>query len=120
MSEPITSVVLAGRGLLRWPLGEERVNYRVTIRLDNVISGIWVGSPVPDILHRPSRHGNMFLHMPEGRRIALNVAPNAHLSADGAMQRSLDGQDWWTDITPWLPFLTPDRFTLVMKIGPLQ
>jgi hypothetical protein len=35
MSEPLTSVVLAGRGLLRWPGGEERVHYRVTIRLDN-------------------------------------------------------------------------------------
>ena len=120
MVEPITSVVLAGRGLLRWPGGEERVHYRVTIRLDNAVTGIWVGSPVPEILHRPSRHGNIFLHMLEGRRLALNVAPTGHLSPDGPMQRSLDGQDWWIDMTPWLPFETPDRFTLVMKIGALQ
>lgn len=36
------------------------------------------------------------------------------------MERSLDGQDWWLDMTPWLPFETPDRSTLVMKIGPVQ
>ena len=119
MPEPITSVVLAGRGLLRWPGGEERVNYRVTIRLDNSVTGIWVGDPIPSILHRPSRHAHIFLHMPEGRRIGLNVAPNGHLSPDGPMQRSLDGQDWWEDITAWLPFETPDRFTLVMKMGPV-
>ena len=54
MSEPITSVVLAGRGLLRWPGGEERVKYRVTIRLDNTVIRVWVGEPVPAILHRAS------------------------------------------------------------------
>jgi hypothetical protein len=58
--------------------------------------------------------------MPEGRRIALNVAPNGHLSPDGPMERSLDGQDWWADTTPWLPFETPDRFTLAMKAGRVQ
>ena len=75
---------------------------------------------IPSILHRPSRHGNLFLHMPEGRRVPLNVAPNGHLTPDGPMERSLDGQDWWVDMTPWLPFETPDRSTLVMKIGPVQ
>ena len=120
MGEPVTSVVLAGRGLLRWPGGEERVGYRVTVGLDNVVHGIWIGSHVPDILHRPSRHGKIFLHMPEGRRLALNVAPNGHLSADGPIERSLEGQDWWKDTTPWLPFETPDRFTLVMKVGSTQ
>jgi hypothetical protein len=32
----------------------------------------------------------------------------------------LDGQDWWIDSTPWLPFETPDRFTLAMKAGSTQ
>jgi|GraSoiStandDraft_48_1057284.scaffolds.fasta_scaffold415639_2 hypothetical protein len=120
MSEPVTSVVLAGRGLLRWPGGEERVSYRITVGLDSVVHGIWIGSPVPDVLRRPSRHGNIFLHMPEGRRLPLNVAPNGHLTADGPIERSLDGQDWWLDTTPWLPFENPDRFTLVIKIGSSQ
>lgn len=120
MAEAIRSVILAGRGLLRWPEGAERVNYRVTVGLDNTIGSIHVGSPSPDILRRPNRHGRMFLHMPEGRRIALNVAPNGHLSPDGPMERSLDGQDWWIDTTPWLPFETPDRFTLAVKAGPVQ
>lgn len=120
MPEPITSVVLAGRGLLRWTGGEERVDYRVTIGLDNRVRGVWVGEPVPAILHRPTRHANIYLHMPEGRRIGVNVEPNRHLTPDGPMQRSLDGQDWWNDITAWLPFETPDRFTLVMKVGPVM
>jgi hypothetical protein len=57
MPEAVRSVVLAGRGLLRWPGGEERVHYRVTIGLDNVISSIHVSEPTPSILRRPSRHG---------------------------------------------------------------
>lgn len=120
MSEAVRSVMLAGRGLIRWPGGEERVPYRVTIGLDNTIGAIYVGEPVPQILTRPSRHGRIFLHMPEGRRVALNVAPTGHLSPDGPIERSLDGQDWWIDTTPWLPFETPDRFTLAMKAGPVQ
>jgi len=120
MKEAVKSITLAGRGLLRWPSGEERCHYRVTVGLDSTVGGIWVGSPAPDILHRPNRHGNMFLHMPEGRRLALNVAANGHLSPDGPIERSLDGQDWWVDMTPWLPFETPDRFTLVLKIGSVQ
>jgi hypothetical protein len=120
MTEAIRSVMLAGRGLLRWPGGEERVNCRVPVGLDNTIGAIHIGSPSPDILQRPSRHGRIFLHMPEGRRIALNVAPNGHLSPDGPMERSLDGQDWWADTTPWLPFETPDRFTLATKAAPVQ
>lgn len=120
MPEAIRSVVLAGKGLLRWPGGEERVNYRVTIGLDSAISAIHIGPPVPDILGRPSRHGRIFMHMPEGRRLALNVAPNGYLSPDGPVERSLDGQDWWVDTTPWLPFETPDRFTLAMKSGSVQ
>lgn len=83
MPEAIRSVMLAGRGLLRWPGGEERVNYRVTIGLDNAIGAIHIGPIVPDVLRRPSRHGRIYLHMPEGRRLALNVAPNGYLSADG-------------------------------------
>ncbi len=120
MSEAVRSVVLAGRGLLRWPGGEERVHYRVTIVLDNVISSIHVSEPMPSILRRPSRHGRIFLHTPEGRRIALNVAPTGQLTPDGPIERSLDGQDWWRDTIPWLPFETPDRFTLAIKIGPVQ
>ena len=120
MSEPVQSVILAGRGLLRWPGGEERVHYRVTIGLDSTIGSIHVSEPTPPILTRPSRHGRMFLHMPEGRRLALNVAPTGHLTPDAPMERSLDGQDWWLDTTPWLPFETPDRFTLAIKAGPVQ
>ncbi len=120
MNEAVTSVMLAGRGLLRWPNGEERVRYRVTVGLDSVVKRIWVGAPVPEILHRPSRHGKIFLHTPDGRRLGLNVAPNGHLSPDGPMERSLDGQDWWVDTTPWLPFETPDRFTLALKTGSVQ
>jgi len=112
--------MLAGRGLLRWPIGEERVHYRVTIQFDGAIHGIQIGSPVPNILHRPSRHSRLFLHMPEGRRIPLNVAPNGHLSADGPIERSVDGQDWWIDSIHWLPFETPDRLTLTMRIGSIQ
>jgi hypothetical protein len=120
MTEAIRSVMLAGKGLLRWPGGEERVNYRITVALDNTITRVHIGSPSPDILRRPSRHGRIYLHMPEGRRLALNVAPNGHLSPDGVMERSLDGQDWWADSTPWLPFETPDRFTLAIKSGSVQ
>jgi hypothetical protein len=118
--EVVHSVVLAGRGLLRWPRGEERVRYKVTVGLDNSIAGIRIGPPVPNILRRPSRHGLLFLHMPEGRRLPLNVAPNGYLSADGPIERSLDGQDWWVDGTPWLPFETPDRYTLAMRQGAVE
>ena len=120
MPEAIRSIMLAGRGLLRWPGGEERVNYRVTVGLDNTVSHIHIAAPVPDILHRPSRHARIFLHMPEGRRIAINVAANGHLSPDSPIERSLNGQDWWLDTTPWLPFETPDRCTLAMRAGPVQ
>ena len=120
MNEPVTSVMRAGRGLLRWPSGEERVHYRVTVGLNSVVNRIWIGSPVPAILSRPSRHAKIFLHTPDGRRLALNVAANGHLSPDGPIERSLDGQDWWIDTTPWLPFETPDRFTLALKTGPVQ
>jgi len=120
VNEPVTSVVLAGKGLLRWPSGEERVRYRITVGLNNVVNRIWIGSPVPDILRRPSRHAKIFLHTPDGRRLGINVAANGHLSPDGVIERSLDGQDWWVDTTPWLPFETPDRFTLAMKIGAVQ
>jgi hypothetical protein len=120
MPEGVRSVMLAGHGLLRWRGGEERVQYRVTVGLDSVIGAIHIGPPVPDILGRPNRHGGIFLHMPEGRRLALNVAPNGYLSPDGPVERSLDGQDWWVDTTPWLPFETPDRLTLAMKAGPVQ
>jgi hypothetical protein len=120
MPEAIRSVMLAGRGLLRWQGGEERVRYRVNVGLDGVIGGVHISPPEPDILSRPSRHLGIFLHMPEGRRLALNVAPNRHLSPDGPIERTLDGQDWWIDTTPWLPFETPNRFTLTMKIGSMQ
>jgi hypothetical protein len=120
MSKQVHSVLLAGKGLLRWPTGEERAPYRVTVGLDSTIQAIHVGPPTPEILHRPSRHGRLFLHMPEGRRIPLNVAPNGHLSPDGPVERTVDGQDWWIDSTPWLPFETPDRVTLVMKAGSVQ
>jgi hypothetical protein len=120
MPEAIRSVMLAGRGLLRWGGGEERVQYRVNVGLDGVIRGVHISSPRPDILSRPSRHLGIFLHMPEGRRLGLNVAPNRHLSPDGPIERSLDAQDWWTDTTPWLPFETADRFTLTMQTGSVQ
>src|SRR5438309_5055403 len=120
MSEPITSVALAGSGLLRWPGGEQRIKYRVTVGLDSRIYKIWIGSPSPDILRRPSRHGHIVLQMPEGRRVAINVAANGHLTPDGPLERSLDGQDWWVDLTPWLPVETADLCMLVLKIGSLQ
>ncbi|MBV9084625.1 MAG: hypothetical protein JOZ62_18270 [Acidobacteriaceae bacterium] len=119
-TEPVKSVMLAGRGLLRWPGGEERVHYRVTVGFHNAIEKIWIGASVPEILHRPSRHGDIFLHMPEGRRLKLKVAPNGHLTPDGPLERSLDGQGWWLDTTPWLPFETPDRYTLAMRAGSVQ
>lgn len=120
MPEAVKSVELAGTGLLRGPFGEERVDYGVTVGLDCVIGRIRVGPPTPDILHRPARHGDLYLYMPDGRRLALNVSPNGHLSPDGPIERSLDAEEWWTDITPWLPVEVPGRFTLSMKMGPLQ
>lgn len=93
MPEAIQSVILAGRGLLRWSGAEERVPYRIILRLDNTINSIHIGPPTPAVLYRPGRHGQIFLHTPEGRRVPLNVAPNGHLSPDGSMERSLDGQD---------------------------
>jgi hypothetical protein len=120
VSESVRSVMFAGRGLLRWPGGEDTAYYRVTVALDSSISGIHVALPVPKILTRPSRHGGIFLHMPEGRRLALNVAPNGYLSPDGPIERSFDGQDWWVDSTPWLPLETPGRFMLALKAGPVQ
>ncbi|MFL6446400.1 MAG: hypothetical protein ACJ746_01695 [Bryobacteraceae bacterium] len=120
MSEPVKSVVLAGSGLLWWPKGEEPITYRVTLGLDGNIQKIWIGPPTPEILRRPSRHANIALHMPEGRRVRLNVAPNAYLTPDGPMERSFNGQDWWLDLTPWVPIETPDRFMLVVKAGSVQ
>ena len=120
MAEAIQSVMLAGNGLLRWPGHEERVQYRFTVGFDSVITGIHVEPPDVDILRRPSRHSGLYLHTPEGRRLALNVAPNGHLTPDGPLERSLDGQDWWLDSTPWLPFETPDRVTLSMRRGSVQ
>lgn len=120
MSQAIQSVMLAGRGVLRWPGREERVHYRLTVGLDCVISGIHITPPDLDILRRPSRHLGLYLRLPEGRRIALNVSPNGYVSPDGPMERTLDGQDWWTDTTPWLPFETPDRVTLSIRRGTVQ
>lgn len=112
--------MLAGSGLLRWPGKEERVHYKFTVGFDGVIAGIHITPPDVDILRRPSRHFGLYLHTPEGRRLALNVAPNAYISPDGPLERSLDGQDWWVDATPWLPFETPDRVTLIMRCGSVQ
>ncbi len=120
MAELVRSVVLAGIGVIRWPAGEKSAEYRVTLGLDNAIGPIRIGPPVPDILTRPIRHGNIFLHMQDGRRVALNVAPNGHLSADGPIERGSDEVGWWADITPWIPLEIPNHFTLTMKIGPVQ
>jgi hypothetical protein len=120
MSEPVRSVMLAGTGELRWPGGEQRVKYRVSIGFDAVIGRVHVEPQDIEILRRPSRHQGIFLHTPEGRRLALNVSPNGYLSPDGPIERSLDGQDWWTDRMPWLQFETPDRYTLAMKVGGVQ
>lgn len=120
VGEKIESVMLTGRGLVRWPGGEEQVSYRVSVGLDGTISALHVGPSVPEILRRPSRHGRIFLCMPEGQRIALNVAPNGYLSPDSQLERSLDGQDWWVETIPWLPFETPDRLLLAMKAGSVQ
>lgn len=120
MAQAIQTVMLAGKGLLRWPGHEERVRFRLTVGLDGVIGAIHITPPDLDILRRPSRHLGLYLHTPEGRRLALNVAPNGHVTPDGPMERSLDGQDWWTDSTPWLPFETPDRVTLSMRRGSVQ
>ena len=118
--EKVGSVMLAGRGLVRWPGGEERVSYRVSVGFDGTISAVHVGPPVPGILQRPSRHGRICLYMPEGQRIALDVAPNGRLSPYSRLERSLDGQDWWVETIPWLPFETPDRLILAMKAGSVQ
>ena len=120
MPEAIQKVMLAGNGLLRWPGREERVHYRLVVGFDGVISRINIRPTNLDILRRPTRHFGLYLHMPEGRRISLNVAPNGYLTPDGPLYRSLDGQDWWTDSTPWLPFETADRVTLSMRCGPVQ
>lgn len=120
MREAVQSVMLAGRGLLRWPGNEERVDYRVAIRLDSVIGAIQIGPPVPDVLGRPIRHGDIFLYMQDGRRISLNVAPNGYLSADDPIERGSDDLGWWPDITPWVPLGIPDHFTLAMKVGSVQ
>jgi hypothetical protein len=120
MPEAVRSVMLGGRGLLRWPGGEEHVNYRVTVGLDSAINAIHVGPPAPEILGRPRRHGGIFLYMQGGRRIALNVAPNGYLSADGPIERGSDDLGWWADNTPWVPSEASDRFTLAMKAGSMQ
>jgi len=120
MHVAIQSVMLAGDGLLRWPGHEQRVKYRMSVGFDSVVSGIHIAPPDAEVLRRPSRHQGLYLHTPEGRRIALNVDPNGHISPDGPLERSLDGQDWWVDSTPWLPFETPDRVTLSMRRGPVQ
>jgi hypothetical protein len=120
MHDAVRSVMLAGKGLLRWPGGEEPVNYSVTVGFDNAIAAVRVGPPLPPILQRPIRHGGIYLEMQGGRRLALNIAPNGYLSADGAIEKSIDGKDWWTDTTPWLPPERSDRFLLVMRAGPTQ
>ena len=120
MPDVVRSVMLAGRGLLRWPAGERSSDYRVTVRLDSAIGAIRIGPPVPEVLGRPIRHGNIFLYMDDGRRISLNIAPNGHLSADGPIERGSDELGWWTDITPWIPLGISDHFTLTMKAGPTQ
>ncbi len=112
--------MLAGNGLLRWPGGEERVHYRLTVGFDSVVSGVHITPPDAESLRRPSRHSGLYLYTAEGRRVPLNVGPNRHASPDGPLERSLDGQDWWIDATPWLPFETPDRVTLSMRRGPVQ
>src|SRR5689334_2596979 len=108
------------QGLLRWPGGEEPVAYRVTVGLDSVISRIHIGPPAPDVLGHPCRHGSIFLYKQDGRRIALNVAPNGYLSADGPVEKGSDDLSWWPDITPWVPLGIPDHFTLTMKAGSVQ
>ncbi len=120
MPDAVQYVMLAGHGLLCWHGGEERVNYRVTVGLNSTVGSIHIGPPVPDVLGRPSRHSDIFLYMQDGRRIALNVAPNGHLSADGPLERGSDDLGWWTDITPWVPLDVPARFTLAMKAGSVQ
>ena len=115
--ELVRSVVLAGIGIIRWPTGENAADYRVTVGLDSAIGPIRIGPPVPSILGRPIRHGNIFLYMKDRRRIALNIAPNGELSADGPIERGRDELGWWTDTTPWIPLDIPDHFSLIMKGG---
>jgi hypothetical protein len=55
--------------------------------------GIHVSPPPPDVVLRPSRQGDPFLYMAEGRRLAFNVAPNGWLSPDGPMERGVNGQE---------------------------
>jgi hypothetical protein len=120
MAEAIESVMLAGNGLLRWPGNERRVHYKMTVGFDSVVSAIHLTPPDVDVLRRPSRHSGLSLCTAEGRRLALNVAPNGHVTPDGPLEKSLDGQDWWVDTTPWLPFETPNRLLLCMRRGPVQ
>ncbi len=84
---------------------------------DSVVSGIRFTPPDVEVLCWPSRHLGLYLYTPEGRRLALNVAPNGHATPDGPLERSLDGQDWWVYSTPWLPVETPDRMMLCMRRG---
>jgi hypothetical protein len=120
MPEAIQKVMLAGNGLLRWPGREERVHYRLVVGFDGAISRINITPTDLDILRRPTGHLGLYLHMPEGRRISLNLAPNGYVIPDGPLELSLDGQDWWVDSTPWLPFETADRVTLSMRCSLVQ
>jgi hypothetical protein len=91
VAEAIRSVVVAGKGLLRWPGGEEGVQYRITVGLNGGIGGIHLGPDAPGILRHPGHRASMYLYMPEGWKIPLNVAPNGHISPDGPVERSLEG-----------------------------
>ena len=64
MPEAIQKVMLAGNGLLRWPGREERVQYRLVVGFDGVISRINITPTNLDILRRPTRHLGLYLHMP--------------------------------------------------------
>jgi hypothetical protein len=119
MNEPVKSSLFTGYGVLRWPAGEEEVEYKITVGFDGVVSRMWIGPDRPGFLSRASRHA-VVLYMGDGRRIGVNVSATGHLSPDGAIEKSLDGQDWWTDMMPWLPAERADRFTLALKEGPLQ
>ena len=120
MAEAIRSVILAGRGLLRWPGGEERVNYRVTVALDNRSAAY--------ILARLRRR---FCVGPAGT-VAFSCTcrkaggSRSMLRRMVIYRRMVRWSEAWMGKTggwntaPWLPFETPDRFTLAIKAGSIQ
>lgn len=59
----------------------------------NSKTGVLLDRKTGEIAIIYSGANNLFLYMAEGRRLALNVAPNGWLSPDGPMERGVNGQE---------------------------